>query len=117
MAQAKNSTSKTEVSASVLKAALQTMQTLKIDKVYVTDDSYIFPKSCDARAYVGKDGSYMTLTKADCRSKPEKEEKEKKNKKETVDEVKKTVAGVLTDILQGETTTNDPLIDEHKKEE
>lgn len=117
MAQAKDTVSKTEVSASVLKDALKVMQTLKIDKVHVTDDGYIFPKSCDARAYVGKDGSYTTLTKAACRPIPKKEGKEKKNKKEALDEAKKAVAGVLKDILQGESTTNDPLVDEHKKEE
>lgn len=114
MAQAKNTTSKTEVSASVLKSALQTMQTLKIDKVHVSADGYIFPKACDARAYVGKDGSYTTLTKADCTSKPVQDEKNKKNGKADVKPVTKEV---VTEPVQAQSATNDPLIDEHKKEE
>ena len=114
MAQAKNSTSKTEVSASVLKAALKAMQTLKIDRVHVSADGYIFPKACDARAYVGKDGSYLTLTKADCTPKPVQDEKDKKSGKADVKQVAKEVVTVSE---QAQSTTNDPLIDEHKKEE
>lgn len=114
MTQAKNTTPKTEVPTSVLKSALKTMQTLKIDKVYVSADGYIFPKSCDARAYAGKDGSYTTLTKADCSPKPVQDEKNKKNGKADVKQVAKEVVTVSE---QAQSTTNDTLIDEHKKEE
>lgn len=113
MAQAKNTTSKTEVSAFVLKDALKVMQTLKIDKVHVTDDGYIFPKSCDVRAYVGKDGSYTTLTKADCTTKPVQGDKEKKTAKGDKADEKQ----VVKEVVQVPPATNDPLIDEHKKEE
>lgn len=114
MAQTKNTTSKTEVSASVLKAALKTMQTLKVNEVHVSADGYIFPKACDARAYVGNGGSYTTLTKADCTPKPVQNEKDKKNGKADVKPVTKEV---VTEPVQAQPTTNDPLIDEHKKEE
>ena len=108
------STIKAEVSTSVLKSALKTMQTLKIDKVHISADGYIFPKACDARAYVGKEGSYTTLTKADCSPKPVQNEKDKKNGKADVKPVAKEV---VTEPVQAQSTTNDPLVDEHKKEE
>lgn len=112
MGQAKNKLTKAEVSASVLKAALKTMQTLKVDKVHVSTDGYIFPKACDARAYVGKDGRYTTLTRADCRP----EEKDNGNGKSDASGVIEPVAGVTDEVLKVQSANNDPLINEHKKE-
>ena len=102
---------KTEVSASVLEAALKAMQTLKVNKVYVTPDGYIFPKECDARSYAGKDGKYEPLTKADCTSK-EVKAKAEKGKVET-----KTETGMESGQNEEKGGSADRVIDEHKKEE
>lgn len=114
MAQTRNTAAKTEVPTSVLKSALKTMQTLKIDKVHVSADGYIFPKVCDARAYVGKDGSYTTLAKSDCSPKPAQDDKNKKGGKADVEQAAKEV---IPESAQAQPTTSDLLIDEHKKEE
>lgn len=115
MAEKKTTTAKTEVSASVLKAALKAMQTLKIDKVYVTPDDYIFSKERDVRSYVGKDGKYETLTKADCTPKDTKAPappKADKGRTETKGEA---------EAESGQNEENggsaDRVIDEHKKVE
>lgn len=106
-------TTKTGVSASVLKAALKAMQTLKANKVYVTLDGYIFPKECDVRSYVGKDGKYETLTKADCVPKEVKAKtKADKDKTEA-----KTETGTESGQNEEKGGSADRVIDEHKKEE
>lgn len=115
MAEKKTTTAKTEVSASVLKAALKAMQTLKINEVHVTPDGYIFSKERDVRSYVGKDGEYKTLTKADCMPKDTKAPappKADKGKTETKGEAK--AESVKN---EGQGGSADPVIDEHKKQE
>ncbi|MEG2067698.1 MAG: hypothetical protein RRZ65_08690 [Tannerellaceae bacterium] len=57
-----NKNSKTEASASVDEVAKESKQALNSKKVFVSKDGYVFAQECDARAYVGKDGEYSTVT-------------------------------------------------------
>lgn len=88
-----------EVSASTVQSAKKAMQALKVDKVFVSKDGYIFPKECDVRAYVGKDGEYSTITDETQETVPAKE-------KGTIDPKK-----------EKDPASIDPKIDEHKTEE
>lgn len=86
-----------EVSTSVAEAAQKAMQALKVKKVFVSKDGYIFPQECDARAYVGKDGEYSVITDGSTSPLAEK-------------------IGEILDKVVNEPPV-DPLMDEHKKEE
>lgn len=92
-----------EVASSALEKALKVLKANKVEKVFLTADEYVFLKESDVRAYVGKDGSYATVT-ADSKPvnevKPEETpEADKKGKEEKAGKV------------------SDKAIDEHKKAE
>lgn len=58
-------TVKKELAAAVLENAKEAMRKLGVKKVYVSEDGYVFALEADVRAYVGKDGSYGTVTDSD----------------------------------------------------
>lgn len=122
----KITTGKTGGCTSVLESAKRAMQTLKVDKVFVSPDGYIFPKESDARAYVGKGGNYSTVTKADLIKPDEKAKSPEaggkgtvvKSEKKTEPEDKKQIAKEPNPEIKAEAKgTGDALIDEHKKQD
>ncbi len=58
---ARNKT-KTETASSLRELGKEAMRKLGLKKVFVSPDEYVFLNEADARAYVGKDGSYETVT-------------------------------------------------------
>lgn len=93
-----------EVVSSALGKALKVLKANKAEKVFLTADEYIFLNESDVRAYVGKDGSYTTVTEDSKLDKTNPEEKtavENKGKEES----------------KADTQKSDKVIDEHKKTE
>lgn len=59
---AKKAVKEETTTVSLQECAKETMRKLGVKKVFVSPDGYVFPLEADVRAYVGKNGSYETVT-------------------------------------------------------